>query len=682
MPEKKYNGEKMVGWYDWGQLKNTALETAISTLVGEYADPRLGTAEPPRGDFFDYSTELARTEFDFEAVKDAKRSEIWIDYVADVGDGWNSTYAVAYKLAQPTIEIPEIPKLLERGEVLILGGDGVYPTAHRDVYEKRLVAPYRMAFKKGATIQPKASPDKVSLKEEPHIFALPGNHDWYDSLVSFRKLFCSHIFHKRKFACDAQTLKGGWRTRQRGSYFALKLPGKWWLLGVDLQLTHNIDVSQLQYFESIVARMSVNDKVILCVPEPYWVKAIKYEGITDKFDEKEDSIEKLESLFGINNVNIKVYIAGDLHHYRRFEDFNKVQKITAGGGGAFMHPTHDFDFKKYEKIKRIRRCFIKSKKLGVHILAKTVWNNLTFEFLTALKKFALGKSVSRKTKGFSLKKDYPDFRKSRKLDWKNFAFLGRNKWFGWVSGILYAFIAWLIRGQLVTGKSLEDDSGWVKTFQPAFHNLFAEPLAFLSVLPLFLWKALGITINRIIEEPLAGLIVVVLLLGLVFFTDSNSEKYKWIAGLAHGVAHLTAIFLLGWLGYLLSVGLIEKYGIENTTSKNSVWFLCVVAVCFFGGWIISSIIMGLYLFVSLHIFGRHDNEAFSALKVEDYKNFLRLHIDASGDLTIYPIKIERVPRGWKPMPDGADEPEFYEPATAINVELIEEPIRIKSNSNL
>ncbi len=676
--KKKRVGEKMVGWYDWGQLKNTAAETAISTLVGEYADPRLGTAEPPRGEFLDYSEELGRTEFDFEAIKDEKRSEIWIDYVADVGDGWNPTYAVASKLAQSEIKIPEILEPLQRGEVLILGGDGVYPTAHRDVYERRLVVPYRMAFKKSGTVQPQPPPHKITLKEEPHIFALPGNHDWYDSLVSFRKLFCSHIFHRRKFACDKQTLKGGWRTRQKGSYFALKLPGEWWLLGVDLQLTHNIDVSQLQYFESIVEQMNENDKVILCVPEPYWVKAIKYEGITDKFDEKEDSIEKLESLFGINNVNIKVYIAGDLHHYRRFEDFNKVQKITAGGGGAFMHPTHDFDFNKHKKIERIRRCFRRSNKLGIHILAKTVWNNLSLEFLTALKNSTLDRNINHKTKGFSLRKDYPDFNESKKLDWKNFTFLLHNKWFGWVSGILYAFLAWLIRGELPPDKSLAGDSGLVKTFQPAFHNLVAEPLTFLSVLWLFFLKALGITINRIIEEPLAGLIVVVVLLGLVFFTDSNSSKYKWIAGLIHGFAHLTAIFLLGWLGYLLSVVLIEKYGNAIPISDISVWFLCVVAVCFFGGWIISSIIMGLYLFVSLHIFGRHDNEAFSALKIQDYKNFLRLHIDASGDLTIYPIKIERVPRAWKPIPDDKNT-EFYEPESEIDVKLIEDPIHIKSN---
>jgi hypothetical protein len=112
----------------------------------------------------------------------------------------------------------------------------------------------------------------------------------------------------------------------------------------------------------------------------------------------------------------------------------------------------------------------------------------------------------------------------------------------------------------------------------------------------------------------------------------------------------------------------------DPTNQNLIWFACVLVIPAIGGYLIGAIIMGLYLFVSLHIFGRHDNEAFSALKIEDYKNFLRLHIDKSGALTIYPIKIEKVPRDWKPM--GKDRIEYYEPETAIKPELIEKPISV------
>jgi hypothetical protein len=56
-----------------------------------------------------------------------------------------------------------------------------------------------------------------------------------------------------------------------------------------------------------------------------------------------------------------------------------------------------------------------------------------------------------------------------------------------------------------------------------------------------------------------------------------------------------------------------------------------------GAWVFGSVIVGLYLLVSLNVFGRHSEEAFSSLRIEDYKHFLRLHVAQDGTLTIYPI---------------------------------------------
>ena len=71
-----------------------------------------------------------------------------------------------------------------------------------------------------------------------------------------------------------------------------------------------------------------------------------------------------------------------------------------------------------------------------------------------------------------------------------------------------------------------------------------------------------------------------------------------------------------------------------------------------GGFIVGPTIMGLYLFVSLLVFRRHSNESFSSLRIQDYKHFLRMHIDTSGVLHVYPIAIDRVPRQWKAGPPG------------------------------
>ena len=33
-----------------------------------------------------------------------------------------------------------------------------------------------------------------------------------------------------------------------------------------------------------------------------------------------------------------MFLTGDLHFYKRHENAEGIQKITSGGGGAFLHP--------------------------------------------------------------------------------------------------------------------------------------------------------------------------------------------------------------------------------------------------------------------------------------------------------------------------------------------------------
>ena len=195
---------------------------------------------------------------------DAGRDELWIDVACDTGDGFNSTYAVAYAIAQPvlTIDGPAGPVRLPRGDLLVFGGDEVYPMPSREEYQRRLISPYTAAF--GDDL-----PD-----ERPHVYAVPGNHDWYDGLSAFTRLFCSDI-GGRRFA--------GWWTRQRRSYFAVKLPHRWWLIGSDGQLQSDLDVPQIEHFREIAARhMQPGDKVILCLSTPVWVYAQKYRNIDQR----------------------------------------------------------------------------------------------------------------------------------------------------------------------------------------------------------------------------------------------------------------------------------------------------------------------------------------------------------------------------------------------------------------
>src|SRR5205823_10895598 len=144
------------------------------------------------------------------------------------------------------------------GRVLVLGGDEIYPTPSRANYEARLVAPFESAR-------------RTSVPPYPELYAIPGNHDWYDNLVSFTRLFCA----KDWFA--------GWAVRQRRSYFAVQLPYGWWLIGTDIQLGSDIDEKQVAYFCEVAAKMKPGDRVIVYTAEPHWIYAEAYRDIDPRY---------------------------------------------------------------------------------------------------------------------------------------------------------------------------------------------------------------------------------------------------------------------------------------------------------------------------------------------------------------------------------------------------------------
>jgi hypothetical protein len=86
-------------------------------------------------------------------------------------------------------------------------------------------------------------------------------------------------------------------------------------------------------------------------------------------------------------------------------------------------------------------------------------------------------------------------------------------------------------------------------------------------------------------------------------------------------------------------------------------------------------IVALYLLIASR-FGINSNEVFAAQSLEDHKGFLRLHIGTDGVLTVYPVKLPRVCRTWRPDPGGAPTDPWLVPEEDLEPELIETPIRI------
>jgi hypothetical protein len=215
----------------------------------------------------------------------------------------------------------------------------------------------------------------------------------------------------------------------------------------------------------------------------------------------------------------------------------------------------------------------------------------------------------------------------------------RNPWFGVVPGTLYLVAAWLMGATV----------GW----QP----------------PRNLLDPLRQTGRAFRDNPGVFLVFASVLAAFVFFTDTHSPLYKWTGGLLHAFAHYAAVFYLGWgAGYAVYFWFPLSPVMQLLVGANLVFWL---------GWVLGSIIVGLYLQLSLAAFGRHSQEAFSSLRIEDYKNFMRLRIAEDGSLTLYPVGIERVPRRWRArLPAETEEtPSRFLPEDGTPPRLIEPPLR-------
>jgi hypothetical protein len=271
-----------------------------------------------------------------------------------------------------------------------------------------------------------------------------------------------------------------------------------------------------------------------------------------------------------------VVLSGDLHHYRRHEEIAPTpgnapaQKITAGGGGAFLHPTHG------DRVSRL---------------------------------VEQREREEDPERTFTLRSTYPSVARSKGLVWRNALFAFWNPRFGVVPACLYLLAAWSI------GAATS-------------------------------WRAPGSLFGPVYDTALAfrdhpGLFVVFasVLLAFVFFTDTHSRPYKWIGGVLHALSHYAAAFYIGWGSAYTAARLLP--GSPLLQIPLAAGLVCAL------GWGVGSFIVGLYLLVSSRLFGRHGEQAFAALRIEDYKNFLRLRVDRDGTLTIYPIGLDRVPRRWR-----------------------------------
>lgn len=327
----------MVDWFSPSQLFSTGISTLVSTMMGSQIDARRLLAREGATDdcVIDHS----------KPDSQARRwdGEFTFAYMADTGDGWDATYSMARLLNAPSLAVPNIEQgeieELRAADIVILGGDEIYPIASKKLYAERLMSPFQQAADDTHGIIDESAPRR-------QIYLLPGNHDWYDCLGSFSRAFLA----TGKSPKLVTKRLGEYETRQVRSYFVLELPDNWEIWGVDAQLGEDLDNAQMNFFTEHAETINPDTKIVLCAAAPLVVFGRKVDQTQPELASGLNSIIKLAHDKG---ARVAAQLAGDIHNYQHYvvreeaENCDHVEpytrhQIVSGGGGAFLHPNHGF----------------------------------------------------------------------------------------------------------------------------------------------------------------------------------------------------------------------------------------------------------------------------------------------------------------------------------------------------
>jgi hypothetical protein len=278
------------------------------------------------------------------SVVEALGRDLWIDYVSDTGDDVSVSRAVA-RLVVERYELPDPDRPGEyldapRGDILLFGGDTAYPVATAQEITNRVLVPFNEAL--------------TGRDSEPRVLlGIPGNHDWYDGLDGFGRMFRRRFDDEqeprpsmlgvsrpmlehyaewaREFMLGGKVDKPkalvlrGYTPVQNASYFLLPLSPGIHLYGVDRQLK-TIDSRQKHFFVEW-AREHPSACPWVLLPDPLF-----------RFGAPSRTGTAMIQTLGFDfHARPHFVLSGDVHHYERSADDGMLH-VIAGGGGAFLHP--------------------------------------------------------------------------------------------------------------------------------------------------------------------------------------------------------------------------------------------------------------------------------------------------------------------------------------------------------
>ncbi|MER5384822.1 metallophosphoesterase [Streptomyces sp. NPDC002688] len=250
--------------------------------------------------------------------------------IGDTGEGDDPQYAV----------VPGFLKVSQGTDFAVLASDVIYPVGGTDDYGSKFFRPYR--------------------DYRAPIYAIPGNHDWYEDLHGFMRVFCeapalapeaaplrptrawlrSLLWH-RPGAADEQRLAEARELRSAPSQQAVQ-PGPYWvidagpvrIIGIDTGLLGTIDAAQGRWLREV---SQGDTPKILITGSPLYVDGEHHPCAIEGGGTVDDIVRD-------PGHHYVAAIGGDIHNYQRYpvrvDGGRTIQYVVAGGGGAFMHATH------------------------------------------------------------------------------------------------------------------------------------------------------------------------------------------------------------------------------------------------------------------------------------------------------------------------------------------------------
>ena len=251
--------------------------------------------------------------------------------LGDPGEGDDSQYAV----------VPPLLSQAEGVDFTVICSDVIYPAGEIGDYSSRFFGPYRDL--------------------DCPVFAIPGNHDWYDGLHGFMSHICgidasqaplevgpglrgalAKRLWRRTMPPEDAVLAEMRKSRSRSTQMCdPPQPGPYWaidtgplrIVGIDTGIVGTLDAEQAEWLR----RVSFDDDrpKILVTGKPLIVNGHRLPA------EKGGAVDEVVR---DPRGRYVMAIGGDTHNYQRYPvklpDGRTIQYVVSGGGGAYTHATH------------------------------------------------------------------------------------------------------------------------------------------------------------------------------------------------------------------------------------------------------------------------------------------------------------------------------------------------------